>query len=729
MELILNNNIIPLPASASMSLVHKSPLIITSDGEIPGSYIFNFSLPATEILRKVFGQAHRVQKGGAMVYEVPFIISQSSLRYEGTCIISQASTDSYELIFTVENGDFTSQLQNKNIRDLDFGGDISITDIFSTAHSDYFSFPSFAFVSANESRFEAFGFIDIDITNALNTSSEPGTKFTAASDMQVSHTINCNATIISGSLELRVYKNDVLIDTNVISASGNFTKTYIHDLEAGDEIKVWMWVCSTTSSPYIAEMYVNLLSHSFFDANNAFDDCITKTQDDSDFVVFPVLNKNFFDSFPDDAFLIDNTSIKVLYTEHFPVLNYFIDGHFPMMLSGIKNGEAFYAANLFTPFIYMRAILNKICEDAGYLIENNPFDTDDFANMVFLNTYAENTYAGSLASLLKVKSTFNLNDHLPDISQIEFIKSVSILTGFMPVVSNNTRIIKFVDIKRKNIITSTNLPVAFPGILIGNPTQLIKPEYKGIKFELTQTNTDKYLENIKEASSKLSYKGEVEHLNDLPSSGNEINDMYLVTALNEFYVFQYNPETYTLTWWFFSKNFKLMYTEGEDPFLSITTKLCPVLTERRQDDNLGAPENRFWTIPRNDQPGIMEGFPDSLGAAYGLQVLFYAGSSTDSLGNAYPLGTSRKGDATGTPLFTDLSADELFDARYKEFIQWLAYSAKLVTARSILTATQLQNIKFDTIYTYNAFHFLIKEIRVNIESNGLSVAEIDFYVV
>ncbi len=226
------------------------------------------------------------------------------------------------------------------------------------------------------------------------------------------------------------------------------------------------------------------------------------------------------------------------------------------------------------------------------------------------------------------------------------------------------------------------------------------------------------------------FKGEIEDFHDFPLTGNTVNDMYLVTKLNEYYVYQYNPDLYILTWCFFSKKFPLIYSEGTEPFLQLETELCPILSARVLDETLCAPEYRIWTLPKTQQAGILEGFPDSLGTEYGFQVLYFKGMSLDSNAQPYPLGSSRCSDYSGThPFFPDLNAGSLFENRYKEFLQWLAYQTKPATFKTILTIAQLKKIRFQQIYAGYGFYFLIKEIRINMLVDGLSLAEIDVYTV
>ena len=728
MQVKIGNSIIPMAPGTSLPLVLRSPLFSTSENKIPGSYIFNSSFPASDALCKEFAQAQRIQRHGKATAELPYIITSGVLRFAGFCIVTQYEAGQFEIAFRVNNGDFSAKLFGKTLKDLDLGGDQVITSIYSTAHSPNFNFATFEFLSYREMRFAMFGNVDIDLTSSFNSGAESGSIFTAIENCTVSHTILSKCSITKGSVKIMVYKNNSLIDTILMGETGVFTKSYTHTLLLGDTIKVWMWVCTTTASPFLAELSVSQLSHQFFIAENLFDQVVSKTQYESDFTVFPIHNKYLLENFPDDAFQLDNLSLKTVYTEYFPVQNYYNDGHFPMVMSGEKDGETIYAANLFTPFVYMRTLLNRVIGGVGYSVVNNPFESDVFKGMVLFNAYAENTYSSAEASIVPVKPTFNLSDHVPAIPQADFLNWVSFLTGFYPVVDNNEQTVTFFDCKNIQVISGDNPPETFPGILLANPKITIEPEYKGIKLELKKAGSDKYLGTIKDLPGKLVYKGEVEYPINLPTAGNLVNDMYYVTKVNEYYVFQYNPETYTLTWGTFSKKFPLVYSEGVEPFLQLTTEFCPVLTERFFDETLCAPEHRSWVLPKTEQPGILEGFPDSLGSEYGFQVLYYKGMSLDSLGQPYPLGTSRYDDYTGDPLFfPDLNADSLFQNRYKEFLQWLAYETKPATFKAILTTAQLKQIKFNKIYSGNGFHFLVKELRVNMQIEGLSVAEMDIY--
>lgn len=738
MQILIDNSIIPLPPGINLPLVMRSPLFATSENKIPGSYIFNTLFPATEILRSIFNQAHRVQRHGRATAELPYIINDGSLRFAGNSIVTEASKDNYEISFKIDNGDFAGKIAGKTLKDLDLGGDITMTkglnEVGVNTERTYYAVDAVAYFTVT---------IPIVITNIAADFTDShrlqlgDTSFQAPEADTYHFALKVSVHEMTTPVKLRVYKNSILfeeIEMNMppyntyVPVESLITASW--DLEK-DDILTFFWYAMSVPLSGHAVIRLNILANytlSIRVGSKLFIDEANGNQDTSDFVVFPIHNIGFLDNFPDDAFQIDNLSLKTIYTSYFPVLNYFKNGEFPVYLGGNMGNSYVTCANFFTPFLYLNTLLNKIINESGYSVINSPFGSK-FKNAVLFNAYAENTYNTPDTTLLPIKNTLNLSDHVPEIKQSDFLNWISMLTGFFPVVDNNTNTITFIDIKDKNILKTGNRAIAWPGILLPNPVVKVDPEYKGIKFELKKAGADKYLERIKELNPKLNYKGVVHSVAYLPPAGNKVNDLYLVTVPNnEYWVFQYNAETYTLTWCFFSENWPLIYTEGEEPYLSITTELCPVLTNKMPDETLGAPVNRTWLIPKTEQSGILEGFPDSLGSEYGLQVLYYKGMVNDSLSQPYPLGSSRLANYASNPdLSPDLSADGIYNERYKGFMKWLAYDAKPATYKTILTRSQLKSIKYGQVYAGDGFNFLLKELRINLQADGLSVAEVDIY--
>ncbi len=729
MKITIGNSTIPLDPSIGLPLVLSSPLFLTTENKIPGSYIFNAGFPATDALRQEFTQAHRVQKHGRVTAELPYVITSGSLRYSGNCIVTQADLNAYEIAFMINNGDLASKLKNKTLKDLDLGGAISISDVFSYAYT-----PATHYYWVDD--YSAFNFpvnapcvIGSDINNSMSDSGRCYTsKITGPLHQRIVADVYFNDIYQTGYLQISCFKNGIqyFMQSNLISYE-EWEQTL--DLVIGDVITIVVEVFSgMLNQIHCAVGDVTTISMEF-STTNMFTQAASMNQDTSSYALFPILNSHFMDNFPDDAFQLDNLSLRTLYTEYFPILNYFKDGKFPMILSGMSEGETFTCGNLFTPFVYMNTLLKLIASDAGYSIINNPF-ANEFYGAVLFNSYAENTYKTESTTLLPVKPSFDLIDHLPEITQSDFISWVARLTGSAPLVDNNAMTITFVNVRTKHILSPSNSAKPFPGILLANPKVNLVAEYKGVKFEMISPSTDKFVEQmIREIHDKLIYKGEVEDARFLPESGNEVNDMYYARLSNAFFVYQYNPETYTLTWWIYSLRFPLIYKEGEEPYLHITSELAPILTRRVQDESLMATDFRIMYLPVTEQAGTLEGFPDSFSAECGNQVLYYKGMAMDSDGNPYPLGTSRRQDYRDEtqPFYPDLNADSLFENQYKEFLRWLAYDTKLVTCNVLLTPGQLHQIKFDQVYSGNGFNFLIKEIRSSLIESGLSISEMDIY--
>ena len=726
----IGTSYIPVDESISLPLVLKSPLFPTSDSKIPGSYIFNTRFPASAQLRKEFNQAHRPAKHGRATAELDYIISNGVFRYKGKCVVTQADKDSYEIAFRVGNGDLAAKLSKLSLKDLDLGGDRILADVYSVAHDN----AGFTRTASNAGSFTDIHTVEFSNTDTDFTSSFGYRASIFTAYMATTVIIKFNFFWISGNgdnPEIRLYKNSssTPYSTMAVVDGMNYYSTAVA-VVIGDMLRLKFKVDGVTGGStfnvdyQVYRMYVEYTTGSNFETVKLGD------QDTEDFAVFPIENPKLLSNFPDDAFELDNLSLKTLYTDYYKVLNYYVNGSFPLFIQGELEGEVFYAANMFTPMVYMQKLLSQIAIEQGYTLVNSPFDSTDFKNMVLFNAWSENNYTGEDTRILPIKPTFNLVDHVPDMKQSDFISYLSMLTGYFPVIDNDNLTISFVCIKDRHLESTSNPAATFAGKLLDYALVTVEPEYSGVRFELNAAGSDSYIsERIKDLSAKMVYKGSVAQINDLPLTGNQVNDYYKVTSENSFYVWQYNPDIYALGWWFFSKDFPLTYTEGSEPYLSISAGLGPVLTSLLKDETLGAPGDRLWNIPVTWQSGTLEGFPESLTSEYGLQVLYYKGMANDSLGETYPLGTSWMKDYDGNTLEgTDLNAREIFNAIYKSFLQWIAYTTKPVKLQAILSASDLKALDITEIQRTDKFSFLIKELRTNIQIEGISKVEMDVYI-
>jgi hypothetical protein len=734
LALTINNVLIPLPDDISLPLALRNPLFCF-DGNFPGSFVFNTKIPASDQLRQAIGHLHRVNKHGQPTGEFDYVLTHGILRYEGKCEVIEADNDNYEVSFNIDNGDFYAAIKDKSLKDLDLGGDRDIADELSGAK---LSSP----IEIKESRtvyyeYDVPALVDricFDLTSSLT---QNGLIFTATQETTLSVNIKFNfvidGTIFYGKLVLK--KNGIEVSSTNIDTVNPVDITTDISVVVGDDITFQLILNSVLGEDIYYLVWCTLQSFMVeFVSDNKFDIAAGEDQDSSDFAVFPIQNTKFLDDFPDDAFMLDNTSLKVLYTEYFYTQNYWKDGRFPLILTGQAEGETYSAANLFTPFVYFKYLITRIAIEAGYQLLNTPFDyvTDEvhprleFKNACLFNAYAENTYTSDDPKLVPTKTTFNLSDHVPDMDCGEFWKQVCLFTGYMPVVNNQQKTITFI-----------HLPDAFddvddfPGTTIVNPLVTVKANYKGIKFEIKEPNEDGYLPSrINPVTDKMVYKGEVADFASLPSSGNTVGDYYLVNSANMYYVWQYDPDTYTLHWCFYSRNFFLKVEEGDDEKLNIDIDLAPVIMLTRLDNTLGAHTLKYWKIPVTEQAGVLEGYPISSENTWGFQVLIYVGKRMDSNDELYPFGTSEVNSYDIADLVHNLSGTDIYAYHWQAWLEWIAYSSKPVKFYARLTQAQLRALNIHKPQRLaDGSTIMIKELNVNLQADGLSVAEIQAYTV
>lgn len=741
LKIEINNTTIPYDPATKLPVVLKNGFFV-EDNMLPGSYIFNTSFPASDELKQIFGFAHKVAKSGRATAELPYLIQEGALKYTGTCIVQEADEDSYEIAFKVNSGEFASQIKDKTLKDLDWGDDIAITNCLSMIIKEG-EFTRERFIDPQDET-EYIDYVLIDWTEAIDISNQFSSSIPYAFIPLNNGSYKFSFSMagkFSGSwakLIIRIgntdHEYDILTEAHHQKTPFSLSVDEIFTIAAGTICKIF--ICAKSDyyrfiptgnymNGYIIEVengFYQYSTPSIFESNKS------NNQSTTDWCVFPYQNSKFFDSFPDDGFMLDNISIKTIYSEYFKVLNYYKNNEFPLLLLGTVEDESIIAANLFTPNVFMNTILKKIVSESGFELVNNPFEDPDFENMVLMHQFCENLYTNGIASIIPVKESFNLKDHVPELKQNEFVRYISILTGYFPIVNINAKTVTFVDIKDRHIITEENSQ-PFDGVILKGKTVTVKPEYSGISFKIEKASQDANLDRIKEITDEFSYKGEVLQQDYLPADNNNPGDVYLITALQEYWAWQYNTETFMMGWSFLSVNWPLEYKEGEDPFLNFSTNLCPVLPIYYKDDTPGADANRWWIIPIMETPGIFEGFPDSYNNESGLQVAYFGGMRTDSNGNDYPVASSNHLNLGVGVDKQDINAKSIYENRYKGYVDWIVNHAKPVKIYAVMTSLQAHNLNLSKIQITPDFNFIIKEARFNILSDGLSVAELDIYTV
>ena len=212
----------------------------------------------------------------------------------------------------------------------------------------------------------------------------------------------------------------------------------------------------------------------YLHAIDGFDDVVNK--------VYPEINFAMFPAKVDDMIASLGNAFNNAYYNTTPCLNFWdmetqkfaaptLMGNFFPQISGINVPETntniitfLLAYNIFTPFPYNSWVFNNLFRNLGYFMENNPFETDeDLKRLVLFNVQTINKlweeyahWAGSGVDnqgnpnpntdrylyALEPNLSFNLKDHLPDITVKDYLKAMEDLLFFRAFINNKNKRVK-----------------------------------------------------------------------------------------------------------------------------------------------------------------------------------------------------------------------------------------------------------------------------------------------
>jgi hypothetical protein len=712
---------------ASISIVMTSPFPLMATGVEGGNYIYNFSLPATPALKKIFKHSHRPAAMAGYV-EVPFTVDAEGIKYSGIATLTEAGDDIYEVMCPVGNGSFNMKAKEVKLPELYLGGDISLPKLpFVAAMADNINFNAVqngAFTISNELSF---------LTAISNTAelSADGKIYTAAENKNVSIKLMLNSVFPGGFPTVGLFKNGTKVVDWHISTN---TQIFSHNLSllADDEISLLLSIASLGGQ---LGGNIHFISGAVF-AGSRLTIANTITQStmlegatmrypDVNFAVFPVENPRVFDAWPDDLFSVDNVSIKVMYSEYFKVINYWHGGQFPALQEVTLNDETFTAGNLFVPFPYVAYIVNRIANYFGYRIEDNVFD-DELKYAVLLNFFIENSFLTSNPEVLSFNESFNLKDHVPDWSVYEFIQHLCNLFGMGYEVNDEMHTIKFTFVEDL-LDTAASDYIDISHLIVSKPHTDWNNRITAFKLLQNYPDSDTLKDDIKKLDG-LTFKGAVPLLSSLPESGNVVNDCYYVIYSYAYYAWQYDPDEYAFAWVFHSRNHKIEISSGKDP-VEIVSDLPAAMSVLASDHTL----SKAWDIPVSHQPGIFEGAPDVYSGEWKPLIVWYHGLKTDSAGGTYPFGSADCIDRAGN-IISDVPHSlklqgfkNIYEARWKRYLNW-RISAKPVRVNIIPDKAFLRNFQFSKTVRFGAVNYLVAQARGNINRLGPDVWELLLYV-
>lgn len=728
MQIYINNTPVPFD-KISLSLALRSPLFNEADG----SYIYNFTMPATSELKKALGFAHRINT--PRTTEADFMLQQGSVFIKGTAIVSRADDNNYEIAVGVGKGDFNYKIKDKLLTDNMFSWDeVDILQIALGNNVNSYTY--------NDSQNVPFSYsyalyYPTIIRNDYNGFNVNASQYTALYT-QV-YIFKFNLPIINSSIyntwwgTFHIKKNGVSIYSESHESGKIVRKTL--SLNAGDIITYSIDFDSiqTEFTPDVFEVKVwfdSIGELEIIESKNAdFFNSINSFYPETKYVIFPTYNKNFFDN-------LKNDNLKNLYNNNVYVQNYFNSPEFPLDVTYFVfiPGTGVVAnslSNIFVPYLYVGYIIDNIINTLGYSIKNNIFRNSEWKQLVLFNTFAENDYkvddvSGNLRVVANVKS--ELKNHLIPMKISDFLNGICMQTAHIILVNNESKEIEFVSVDEiiKSVKTTD----------FNQNAEAYQKEmdnlFNGFRLKYN-TQDDKYIDDNYEDLAKVNYKGETSDLDTIPNP--QINDCYKLTTTSvnnmdrDYYVWKYDTTANILKWVKYSKDFGFYIEEKSENVYEKTTDLCPIMITNQYDYFSNYPQSgKQWILPVSGQPGKFKFGYETLDSNNMPSLLMYRGMQPDSDNINYPLATNH----TDRFLNTHISGANIslrMDTQYGLYERWKAFLQYIISCKKLNIEKQLSEKEFkDLMFSqkYRMFHknILLNEVKIKITDKTIETEEI-----
>lgn len=727
-----------IPADIDIPVVMYSPIFLTDDNKIPGSFIFNFTLPLTDELKNELSFPHRPQRKGKITVGKPAEISFGVLRFAGTANIELANSTQVEVSMPVNNGNLAKSIKKKSIKDIGldeiipFDPKISICQLANTI-TDHLEM-NFDGQFLNQTKI-VLDTVRIDPYNMYNAANGTWTIPEITQSFQIRFVVNLQ--VWGADRFILIYINNVpahTIDIPIGEGEDSFrimavntSRTY--ELEAGDTLFFMLCARSLPAAGNMQSVTTNIISGTtiaFVNEDTPFQSIPAKNYPDSNYAVFPIYNPSALNNISDNLYQIEFNDIKQNHEEFAPYLNYFVDDKFPWVVTGLKNSVAYAMINLFAPYPYIAAIIKAIFNTIGYTIVNNVFETENFKQAVMVHNNIINNYFYQSGQI-------KLNDFIPDIPIADFLRDVCSQLGVTFAINSVTKTITFELIDN---IMADKTKVPFHLDLITKP-ELDVINYSGMSISYEKVSCD-YIEKYVKSLENINIKGTVTNIGALGGIQNpEINDAYYVTTRHAFYCWNYDNELSILNWIIYSFDFPMEMNDIDadsefDPY-SLTLKINTILmnfwhpVKGRGDltiSNLG----RGWITPAWITPCNFTLLPEDLQSDPQYTLLFYRGLVNDYNDDKFPLASNDVYDYDGNiiaALALRLDTDYgVYNKLLRNFIDFVLNSPGDYTFFKKMSVAEIATLNL--FKWHNAFEtdWLIKEIRFNIKYDTISTAQI-----
>jgi hypothetical protein len=338
-----------------------------------------------------------------------------------------------------------------------------------------------------------------------------------------------------------------------------------------------------------------------------------------DYAIYPVINHGWMVDGTDSILVMNNTA---LFTGQPGI----VDVNFQTK-SGI---------NHIVPFPYLKYIMIKAAAAAGYMIEGDIFDDDDFKKITMINFHAIDwcTYkrasVGHYTYTPHTNITFNVSDCLPNMGIGEFF--IALKNRFAWWYDFDTKgkritIQKLSDsaISTANDFTQHSSPVIPRPILQDSKIYALRNQFA--------TDLGDGAPDLK----TVDYQGQLDAYTDLPTAADTIlGRTYLVVEDNSFYICLQNDDTGDFEWQLYAYN---IYDYAPDNSTEDITTAATTVGMEHNDDYQDL-------IPRIDAQGQWFGREDN-DTSWGIHLCFFHGVRDNRNGDPLSYGSPHIYDSAG----------------------------------------------------------------------------------
>ncbi|MCX6232755.1 MAG: hypothetical protein NTZ33_14550 [Bacteroidetes bacterium] len=702
MQIILNDIAVPF-SNAELEVCMRSPLFNEADG----SYIFNFTLPASEELKLALGYKHRIN--ATRPQEVSFKLQRGSIVTIGTALVSTASEEEYEVAVGIGKGDFNYLLKDKKLNDfdIDYGDNIDIiaaaeaTGMAGLSHT--YSSEVYGLLFNNQITAPASG-----LFQHIYVDHHTQYKFNGTNSCIFNIKLKLETSAYS-LMELVMYKNGLMedsrsyINTNILEH--NFT--FFNVAGVANDL-IWFQL----ESPNYGGEVINFGECTLLVYET---DSILLTPTDDVYPVkkwamFPVFNKMIAESLP-------NETLKAVYSDFVPLQNGYQGGKFPMLYTYNNGFSTQHATNLITPFLYIGFIIECITKLAGYTIVNNIFHTTEWKRLTLYNT-AVQVYPTNDKNSIFLKHKCDCRELVNDMEVLKFLSNIGIITGHKIFINN---------VKRELEFTAVNDIVTKPETNDFNSNASdyqmdFQQLFNGYRLAY-ETSNDNAIKTFVEPLQELSnYVG----TNDSPADPNLVpnkTDYYADVNHHYLMAWAYNTTSHAFELSKLLIDFRLASEVSGDSKLEILSGICPLMMSRVNPYTKVAMDQ---LLPISEQKGIFKEMLTDETEGFSYNVVLYHGLQPDGLNVDYPFASNDIYDTQGNVVGNlSLRMDGSYGvhSRWKAFIDFMLRCKKVFLHKQI-TELELKELLFSNKYRCFDRNLLLNEVKLKISDAAIETEEI-----